>query len=141
MTLAAYLAERGFDAGAIGALAAAATLPWTFKWVWGPLIDRFSIPSMGRRRPWIILAQGGMILSIASMTLVTLEPVSTSFWIHLPGVGPVSVVSTQIPQLDLAVLGQDACHTSFFEQLGPQPPCGLDQRGTDIRGTDPPVIR
>ena len=43
--------------------------------------------------------------------------------------------------LDPAVLGQDACHTSFLEQLGPQPPCGLNQRGTDIRGTDPPVIR
>ncbi|MDG1898966.1 MAG: MFS transporter, partial [Phycisphaerales bacterium] len=117
VTLAAYLAERGFDAGAIGALAAAATLPWTFKWVWGPLIDRFGIPPMGRRRPWIILAQGGMILSIASMTLVSLEPVSTSFWIHLPGVGPVSVVSTQIPQLDLAVLGWMIFVHNIFNSL------------------------
>ncbi len=70
VTLAAYLAERGFDAGAIGALAAAGTLPWTFKWVWGPMIDRFGIPSMGRRRPWILLAQTGMILSILAMALI-----------------------------------------------------------------------
>lgn len=70
VTLAAYLAERGFDAGTIGALAAAGTLPWTFKWVWGPLIDRFGIPSMGRRRPWILFAQAGMILTIAAMAFV-----------------------------------------------------------------------
>ena len=45
-------------------------LPWTFKWVWGPLIDRYGIPSMGRRRPWILLAQAGMITTIAMMAFV-----------------------------------------------------------------------
>ena len=70
VTLAAYLAEQGMSVGEIGTLVAMGTLPWTFKWVWGPMIDRFGIPSMGRRRPWILLAQCGMIVTIAIMALV-----------------------------------------------------------------------
>ena len=70
VTLVIYLSAAGLEAGAIGAFTAMATLPWTFKWVWGPLIDRYGIPSMGRRRPWILLAQAGMITTIAMMAFV-----------------------------------------------------------------------
>ena len=70
VTLAAYLAEEGMSVGDIGELLAMGTLPWTFKWVWGPMIDRFGIVSMGRRRPWIILAQIGMIISISMLAFV-----------------------------------------------------------------------
>ena len=70
VTLAAYLAEEGLSVGDIGGLLAMGTLPWTFKWVWGPMIDRFGIVSMGRRRPWIILAQIGMIVSISILAFV-----------------------------------------------------------------------
>ena len=70
VTLAAYLAEEGMSVGDIGELLAMGTLPWTFKWVWGPMIDRFGIASMGRRRPWIILAQIGMIISISMLAFV-----------------------------------------------------------------------
>ena len=70
VTFASYLAERGETVAAIGAVTALSTLPWTFKWVWGPLIDRFGIPSMGRRRPWILAAQFGMTISIFSMAFV-----------------------------------------------------------------------
>lgn len=34
------------------------------------MIDRFGIPSMGRRRPWILVAQTGMILTILAMALI-----------------------------------------------------------------------
>jgi PAT family beta-lactamase induction signal transducer AmpG len=70
VTFASYLAERGETIAAIGAVTALSTLPWTFKWVWGPVIDRWGIPSMGRRRPWILAAQCGMTLSILSMAFV-----------------------------------------------------------------------
>ena len=70
VTFASYLAERGETIAAIGAVTALSTLPWTFKWVWGPVIDRWGIPSMGRRRPWILAAQFGMTLSILSMAFV-----------------------------------------------------------------------
>ena len=117
VTLAAYLAERGFDAGTIGALAAAGTLPWTFKWVWGPMIDRFGIPSMGRRRPWIILAQAGMILSIAAMALVPMEPVLKSFWLCIPGLGYAEIPYTEVSERSLAILGWMVFVHNIFNSL------------------------
>ena len=70
VTLAAYLVESNATTAQIGGLLALNTLPWTFKWVWGPMIDRYGIPAMGRRRPWILLAQTGMIVTIAIMAFV-----------------------------------------------------------------------
>ncbi len=64
------MAEQGLSVAAIGTLTAMSVLPWTFKWVWGPIIDRWGIPSMGLRRPWILLAQGGMIITVAAMAFV-----------------------------------------------------------------------
>jgi len=70
ITLPAYLASRGLDATATGAALAMTTLPYSFKWVWGPLIDAVTIPSLGRRRPWIVLAQGMMALTVGAMLLI-----------------------------------------------------------------------
>ncbi|MBT7351013.1 MAG: MFS transporter, partial [Phycisphaerae bacterium] len=64
ITLASVLAGEGRTPADIGGLLAIATLPWAFKWVYGPVIDRFGWPSMGRRRPWILLAQCGMVLAL-----------------------------------------------------------------------------
>ncbi|MCP4759809.1 MAG: MFS transporter [Planctomycetes bacterium] len=64
ITLAAVLADNGRTPGEIGALLATVTLPWAFKWIAGPVIDRFGFAPMGRRRPWILAAQAGMILSL-----------------------------------------------------------------------------
>ena len=47
-----------------GQLTAMAYLPWTFKLFWGPLIDSFTFIKMGRRRPWILFAQLGMIITL-----------------------------------------------------------------------------
>ena len=49
----------------IGGLLAFCSLPWAIKWVWGPVIDRISLlPGAGKRRPWIILAQLSMIMTL-----------------------------------------------------------------------------
>ncbi len=73
ITLAAYLAERGVSAADVGHLLAMCSLPWAFKWVWGPFIDRFSFDKlrMGRRRPWILMAQ---CLMMATLVFVVLVP-------------------------------------------------------------------
>lgn len=69
ITFAAWLAqpENGLSTEQIGPMLAVASLPWSFKFVWGPLMDRFTIPSMGRRRPWIIFAQTMAMLALGSM--------------------------------------------------------------------------
>lgn len=65
-----YLGERGLDAGAIGAGLAMTTLPYAFKWVWGPIIDTFTLPRFGRRRPWILLAEALMAVTILAMITI-----------------------------------------------------------------------
>ncbi|PHS03029.1 MAG: hypothetical protein COA78_19515 [Blastopirellula sp.] len=67
VTLAAYLKVKGFSLIEIGYLTAILSLPWTLKWVWGPIIDSVTIPGMGKRRPWILMAQCCMIITISLM--------------------------------------------------------------------------
>jgi MFS transporter, PAT family, beta-lactamase induction signal transducer AmpG len=52
----AWMARIGVDIRIIG-LFGLAQLPWTIKFLWSPLIDRFAPPLLGRRRGWIVLSQ------------------------------------------------------------------------------------
>lgn len=61
--LPAYLAENGASAAAIATFIAIANLPWSFKLLAGPIMDRWTFLAMGRRRPWVIFAQGCMVLT------------------------------------------------------------------------------
>lgn len=67
----AYLTKNGVTEEATGYLIAVWTVPWSFKFLWGPLIDRFTIRSMGSRRPWILFAQCFMALTIAAMIAIS----------------------------------------------------------------------
>ena len=55
----AWLASQGASAADIANYLAIITLPWAFKLVTGPLMDRYEFLPMGRRRPWVIAAQLG----------------------------------------------------------------------------------
>ncbi len=70
IALVAFLASRGASTSAIATVTAMTSLPWAFKWLWGPFIDAFGLPSMGRRRPWILLAQALMAVTLSGMVLV-----------------------------------------------------------------------
>jgi PAT family beta-lactamase induction signal transducer AmpG len=63
VALPAFLLERGASAAAVGVFVGGAMLPWTFKWLAGPMMDRFTYLAMGRRRPWVLLAQLGLALT------------------------------------------------------------------------------
>jgi MFS transporter, PAT family, beta-lactamase induction signal transducer AmpG len=52
----AWLTTAGLDIAAIGLLSIVG-LPYTFKFLWAPLMDRFELPVLGRRRGWIVLTQ------------------------------------------------------------------------------------
>jgi len=69
VALPAWLAEQGVSAPAIGAYLAAIGLPWAFKLVMGPFMDRFRFPSMGRRRPWVLAAQSGLVVTLLVLAL------------------------------------------------------------------------
>ncbi len=63
VALPAFLLERGATPAAVGAFVGGAMLPWTFKWLAGPMMDRFTFLAMGRRRPWVLLAQLGLAIT------------------------------------------------------------------------------
>ncbi|HEY7672402.1 MAG TPA: MFS transporter [Gammaproteobacteria bacterium] len=63
IALPAYLAAQGVSNGAIGSFIGIASLPWTFKLLAGPMMDRFYYLAMGRRRPWVIVAQVCLVLT------------------------------------------------------------------------------
>ena len=67
IALISYLTDRGVGDAQAGELTALVLLPWTFKIVWGPLIDTLTIRSMGRRRPWIIGAEFLMAVSLLGL--------------------------------------------------------------------------
>ena len=70
ITLAALLAEQGYSAGAVAALMTINYIPWGTKVLYGPWLDRHTHSSMGRRRPWILVAQCGMLVSLSVLLAV-----------------------------------------------------------------------
>ena len=70
------------------ALIAMGMIPWIIgKLVLGPVIDRYQFKSMGRRRPWVLISQIGMMLTMAAFLLVDdpaedLETLGLFFLIH-----------------------------------------------------------
>jgi len=66
-----WLRDQDVDLSTIG-LFAILTLPYNWKFLWSPLIDRYSLPFLGRRRGWIFLMQFFLLLSIAGFG--TIDP-------------------------------------------------------------------
>lgn len=67
-TLQAWMTVEGVDLTTIG-LFALVGLPYTLKFVWAPLLDRFVPPLLGRRRGWLLVLQVTLALAIAVMAL------------------------------------------------------------------------
>jgi PAT family beta-lactamase induction signal transducer AmpG len=67
-TLQAWMTVERVDLGAIG-LFSLVSLPYSLKFIWSPLLDRFVPPFLGRRRGWLVLTQGALLLAIAAMAL------------------------------------------------------------------------
>jgi len=73
-TLQAWLAVEGVDFVTIGWFALAGQ-PYTYKFLWAPLMDRFQPPFLGRRRGWLALTQ--IALAALIVWLGTLSPRET----------------------------------------------------------------
>jgi len=65
-TLQAWMAVDGVDIRTIGIFALVG-LPYTVKFLWSPIMDRFVPPLLGRRRGWMIITQIALMLGIAAM--------------------------------------------------------------------------
>lgn len=75
-----WMTESNVDLATIG-LFSALGLPYTLKFVWSPLMDGVVPPFLGRRRGWILMAQIGLMISIAVMG--QFDPEQSLWWIVL----------------------------------------------------------
>ncbi|OPX36038.1 MAG: AmpG family muropeptide MFS transporter, partial [Desulfobacteraceae bacterium 4484_190.1] len=66
--LQAWMKEEGVDLGVIG-LFSLVGLPYTLKFLWAPVLDRFSPGFMGRRRGWLLVIQVCLMAAIAGLGL------------------------------------------------------------------------
>ena len=69
-TLQAWLTVEGVDIKTIG-LFTLVGLPYTLKFLWSPLLDRFAFPLFGRRRGWILVFQALLLILIFAMSMVS----------------------------------------------------------------------
>lgn len=68
----AWLSMEGLSLATIGFLSLVG-LPYTFKFLWAPLLDRFDrLPLLGRRRGWLVLSQ--LLLAAALLLLAATSP-------------------------------------------------------------------
>jgi PAT family beta-lactamase induction signal transducer AmpG len=76
--LPAWLAKHGVSPAQIGTFIGISVLPWSFKLINAPLMDRFTYLPMGRRRPWVLIGQAGILTSFFMMSFIT-NPVDDLF--------------------------------------------------------------
>lgn len=62
--LQAWMKEEGIDLTLIGMMALVG-IPYTVKFLWAPVLDRFTLPLLGRRRGWLLVAQVSLMFSIS----------------------------------------------------------------------------
>jgi PAT family beta-lactamase induction signal transducer AmpG len=65
-TLQAWVTVEGVDLATIGWLTLVG-LPYTWKFLWAPAMDRFVPPFLGRRRGWLLITQFALAVGIAAM--------------------------------------------------------------------------
>jgi len=66
-TLQAWMTKADVDLTTIGLFSMVA-LPYSLKFLWAPLLDRYIPPFLGRRRGWLVITQTLLLLAIAAMS-------------------------------------------------------------------------
>ncbi|HEY7788033.1 MAG TPA: AmpG family muropeptide MFS transporter [Casimicrobiaceae bacterium] len=113
--LPAWLRTEGVDLKTIGFFALI-QLPYTWKFLWSPLLDRYSLPVLGRRRAWMLVTQLALLASIPLFGV--LHP-RQDIW-------SIVALSTFVAFFSAS---QDIVLDAFRRELLPDPELGL---GTSI---------
>jgi len=113
--LPAWLRTEGVDLKTIGFFTLV-QLPYTWKFLWSPLVDRYALPLLGRRRGWMLVTQ--LLLLGAIPLLGALDP-TTDVWRVVGLSAAVAFFSAS----------QDIVLDAFRREILPDPELGL---GTSI---------
>ena len=80
VTLGIWLREAGVSLVNIGLISIASWF-YLVKFLWAPLLDRFPLPFLGRRRGWLLISQMGVAICLAALALI--GPVNEVLFIAL----------------------------------------------------------
>jgi MFS transporter, PAT family, beta-lactamase induction signal transducer AmpG len=103
-TLQAWFSSDGLSLMSVGFLSLIG-LPYSYRFLWAPLLDRITLFHLGRRRDWLLLTQ--IVLFIGFNIMACLSPKSHSSWMILLGFVLAFISATQ----DIAV---DAQRTEYL---------------------------
>ncbi|MGK2900919.1 MAG: AmpG family muropeptide MFS transporter [Burkholderiaceae bacterium] len=103
----AWLSGSGVDIATIGFLSLVG-LPYTFKFLWAPLMDRFELPWLGRRRGWLVLTQ--LALAGALLWMAATSPTGATRFFALLAVLVAFLSASQDVVID--AYRTDALHAS-----------------------------
>jgi len=114
----AWMAMNGKSAGEIASFAVACGLPWSFKFIIAPMMDRYTILSMGRKRPWVIFGQLGLMTSFIVMAFIP-DPLNNLNTLLLAGFtvsffGAFQDVATDSMAVDLIPADEQARANGFM---------------------------
>jgi PAT family beta-lactamase induction signal transducer AmpG len=91
------------------------SLPYSLKFLWSPLLDRFTPPLLGGRRGWLIITQIGLVLAIA--TLAIQQPAQSEQVLQILAINCLIITFLSATQ-DIA---GDAYRTDILNPLEAQP--------------------
>lgn len=114
----AWMAMNGKSAGEIASFAIACGLPWSFKFIVAPLMDRYTFLSMGRKRPWVIFGQLGLMTSFIIMAFLP-DPLNNLNLLMLAGFiisffGAFQDVATDGMAVDIIPVNEQARANGFM---------------------------
>ncbi len=120
----AWLKTEGLSLKLIGAFALI-QFPYTWKFLWSPLLDRYALPLFGRRRSWMLLTQVFLVGAIA--VLGQIAPTTQVGWVLLLTAAIAFLSATQdivldafrrelLPEIELG-LG-NAIHVNAYKVAG-----------------------
>ena len=92
LALQAWLTMAGLDMAQIGFLTLIG-IPYTFKFLWAPLMDRVDLPLLGRRRGWVVATQA--LLALALFGLADVSPLLALPLFAALGVGVAFISASQ----------------------------------------------
>jgi PAT family beta-lactamase induction signal transducer AmpG len=75
MAIPAWLAMEGIDIKVVG-LITLSQAPWSVKFLWAPLMDRWAPPFLGRKRGWIFLTQAALLVLGLALAAASHRPVN-----------------------------------------------------------------
>ncbi len=107
----AWLRDEGVDLATIGLFSIVA-FPYTWKFLWSPLMDRLVPPVLGRRRGWALATQLALLLSLSAFSLLDVQE----------GVGGVALIAGLVA---LFSASQDIVLDAYRRELLPDVELGI----------------